>query len=529
MAEQHRPRAVVNPASKVSRAERERARGCRVRPELPACAIVIFGASGDLTARKLFPALYSLYAKGRFPDEFVIVGCARSEMGDEGFREKMRTAMEDHGSIDSDVWERMASRLFFHRMEYDSQEGYVSLSERIETLDREHGTNGNRLFYLAVPPTLYPVIAEHLGRAGMAAREGTQGFSRMVVEKPFGHDLSSARELDRTLHQYFSEDQIFRIDHYLAKETVQNILMLRFANAIFEPVWNRTHVEYVSIIAAESLGVGHRAGYYDKAGVLRDMFQNHMMQLLALSAMGPPTRFYADRVRDEKTRLYRSLRPFDVSREFEDIVLGQYGPGESGGEPVPGYREEPSIAPDSTTPTFAMIRAFVDNWRWQGVPFYITSGKRLKSKISRIVVQFKEVPHSILRDVVQEQIAANRLFLGIYPDEVIHMSFMSKVPAPSLCLEPVIMHYGFENADFGEKLEAYEKVLVDCILGDQMLFWRQDGVELTWGFLTPILEMCEECSDLKRHLHTYPAGSWGPEPACDLHPGYFRDVQNEIS
>jgi len=325
MTEQNRPTATVNPASEISEQELSRKKGCRIRPELPACAIVIFGASGDLTSRKLFPALYSLYAHDLFPGEFVIVGCARSEMSNDEFRAKMHKALKDHPDLNDEIWERMAGRLFYHRMEYDKEQGFGSLADFVSKLDQEYGTNGNRLFYLAVPPTLYPVIAGNLGKAGMASSE--KGFSRIVVEKPFGRDLTSARELDGTLHRYFQEEQIFRIDHYLAKETVQNILMFRFANAIFEPVWNRTYIDYVSIIAAESIGVGHRAGYYDKAGVLRDMFQNHMMQLLSLSAMGPPTQFYANRVRDEKVRTYRSLRPFDVSREFEDLVLGQYCPG----------------------------------------------------------------------------------------------------------------------------------------------------------------------------------------------------------
>ncbi len=347
------------------------------------------------------------------------------------------------------------------------------------------------------------------------------------MEKPFGHDLDSARSLDAALHEHFAEAQIFRIDHYLAKETVQNILMFRFANAIFEPIWNRNFIDHVSIIAAESLGVGHRAGYYDSAGVLRDMFQNHMMQLLALSAMEPPSRFMPDLVRDEKVRLYRSLRPFNVENEFADLVLGQYSSGESGGEAVPGYPEEDRVSPDSVTPTFAMLRAYIDNWRWQGVPFFITSGKRLKAKVSRIVVQFKDVPHSMLRGVVESTIDANRLTLDIQPEEAIHMTFMAKQPAPKLCLRPVVMNYGFDEGLEDSRsagLDAYEKVLLDCIVGDQMLFWRQDGVELTWGFLTPILEMCEECGDLDRHLHHYAAGTWGPQTACELHPQYLKDI-----
>ncbi|MFW5735042.1 MAG: glucose-6-phosphate dehydrogenase [Oceanidesulfovibrio sp.] len=515
-------------------AEESIGQGCDAELQLAPCAIVIFGATGDLTSRKLFPALYNLHAYGRLPEGFVIVGTGRSEFTDDSFREKMREALDEFApGYDRELWRRMALRLFYCRLDYDDVEGFRGLKDRLEEIDAseevQDSTLGNRLFYLAVPPTLYTTIASHLGEAGLAAHEQRKGWSRIVVEKPFGHDLASARKLDATLHSSFAENQIFRIDHYLAKETVQNILMFRFANAIFEPVWNRNFIEYISIISAEDLGVGHRAGYYDKAGVLRDMFQNHMMQLLALSAMSPPSRFHADRVRDEKTRVYRSLRPFDVRREFKDLVLGQYEAGEVGGKRVPGYREEKGVAENSSTPTFAMLRVYLDNWRWQGVPFYLTSGKRLTDKISRIVVRFKEVPHSMLRGVLDQTIEQNKLFMGIYPDEVIHMYFMAKQPAPLLCLRPVIMHYGFENDGEGPKLEAYEKVLLDCIMGDQMLFWRQDGVELTWGFLTPILEMCEECGEFEEHLHRYPAGGWGPEAACSLHPGYHEDVTTKTS
>lgn len=496
---------------------------CAARLKLPPCVIVVFGASGDLTARKLFPALFSLHRSGHFPESFVIIGCSRSELDDEQFRARMRAAVEEAGDFERQAWEIMASRLYYQQMDYDDVTGYTALAARLNEIDQRQGTRGNRLFYLAVPPTLYETIAACLGEAGLAAEHG-EAFSRIVVEKPFGHDLQSARALDATLHRSFGEAQIFRIDHYLAKETVQNILMFRFANAIFEPVWNRNHIDYVSMVAAESIGVEHRAGYYDKAGVLRDMFQNHMMQLLAFAALEPPTCFHADRVRDEKVRLYRSLKPFDVAGEFKDLVLGQYEAGMIDGKQVLKYRHEQGVDPRSLTPTFAMIRAFVDNWRWKGVPFFMTSGKRLTRKISRIIIQFKDVPHSMLHEVAQERLEANRLVFGIYPDEVIHMSFMAKQPAPRLCLRPVVMHYGFGDARPGPRLEAYEKVLLDCILGDHMLFWRQDGVELTWGFLTPILEMCETCGELERHLHSYPAGSWGPERAAELHPGFARDV-----
>jgi glucose-6-phosphate 1-dehydrogenase len=350
-----------------------------------------------------------------------------------------------------------------------------------------------------------------LGSAGLSAEgEGGKGWSRIVVEKPFGSDLDTAIDLDRSLHEHFQEHQIFRIDHYLAKETVQNILMLRFANAIFEPLWNRRYIDNVTITAAETLGVEHRAGYYEQAGVLRDMFQNHMMQLLALTAMDPPSLFEADMVRNEKIRVYQCLRPFDVTNIKDNLVTGQYGPGTIDGEKVPGYLEEPGVSPDSMTPTFAMMRIFLDNWRWQGVPFFLTSGKRLAKKITEISIQFKEVPHSMFRPVLGEHITANRLILGIYPEEKISLTFQTKNPGAKVCLRSVTMDFQYNQNHSGPVLDAYEKVLLDCMLGDHMLFWRQDGVELCWSFLTPILTECETCIDREEMLFTYESGSRGP-------------------
>ncbi len=504
---------------------------CAQQLDLPPCLLVIFGASGDLTFRKLFPALFSLFVWDRLPANFAIMGISRTAYDDDSFQDKMRKSVEGSKGFTSELWAKLAKKLRYMPMSYDDPKDFKVLAKKLEELDLKYGTKENKLFYLAVPPNIYEPLAINLGKAGLAQRHEQgrtdRGWSRIVVEKPFGHDLPSARSLDSTLHQYFTEEQIFRIDHYLAKETVQNILMFRFANSIFEPIWNRNYIDYVSIVAAEDLGVGHRAGYYDQAGILRDMFQNHMMQLLALSAMEPPCRFFPNFVRDEKVRLYRCLRPFEVEQEFQDLVLGQYTSGNINGEQVPGYRQEPGIDSNSLTPTFAMIRVYLDNWRWQGVPFFLTSGKRLQNKLTRIVVQFKDVPHSMLRDIVGESIVANRLVMGIQPEEVIDMYFMAKESSPVLCLKPVIMRYDFnEDSDSfsGTKLDAYEKVLLDCILGDQMLFLRQDGVEQTWGFLTPILEMCEQCGDFERHLKYYPAGSWGPQAANELHPSYMCDV-----
>jgi glucose-6-phosphate 1-dehydrogenase len=497
---------------------------CLLEARPTPCLIVVFGGSGDLTARKLFPALARLYLAGGLPERFAIVGTARTELSDETFREKMRAALIAEGAFDAQVWEALAGRLFYVPLRYDEPGDYLRLGDRLAAVEAALDTGGKRIFYLAVPPGVYEQAAENLGRAGLSGSDTDGAWTRIVVEKPFGRDLASARRLDAVLHRHFTETQIFRIDHYLAKETIQNILLFRFANAVFEPVWNRNFVEYVSIISAERLGVEHRAGYYDQAGVLRDMFQNHMMQLLSLAAMEPPSRFSADCVRDEKAKVFMSLKPFNTAGEFADIVLGQYGQGLLAGQNAPGYRQERGVAEGSLTPTFAMIRAFIDNWRWQGVPFYLCSGKRLAAKHTRIVVAFKEVPHAVFGNLLGEHITSNRLVMETYPGQGIDMTFQAKGQGARLCLRTAKLSFSFPNADEGPQLDSYEKVLLDCMLGDQMLFLRQDAVELSWGFLTPILNMCEACGELERHVKTYPAGSWGPGEADTLHPGYQADL-----
>ncbi len=481
---------------------------------LSPCTLVIFGASGDLTSRKLIPALHGLFLSDSLPHPFHIVGCARTALDAEAFRTLLHEAIRTSGPAPPAGWEEFARHISYIPVQYGDAKSFTRLAESLRQLDRDHQTQGNRICYLATPPSLYPVIAAQLGQAGLAAEgPGGKGWVRIVVEKPFGRDLTSALELDQILHQSFREHQIFRIDHYLAKETVQNILMLRFANAIFEPLWNRGHIDYVGIVAAEQLGVEHRAGYYEQTGILRDMFQNHMQQLLALTAMEPPSLFEAERVRDEKAKCARSLKPLVRETMAEHLVLGQYGPGSSQGRPVAGYRDEPGVAPDSRTPTFAMLRLFVDNWRWRDVPFYLVSGKRLPHKETKIVIQFKPVPHSMFRDMLAERIIANRLTLGIYPEEEITLTFQTKTPGSRVCLRPVTMDFKYNQDSAAPPLDAYAKVLLDVIQGDHMLFWRQDGVELAWSFLTPILEECESCGDRAPQLHTYPAGSWGPEAA----------------
>jgi glucose-6-phosphate 1-dehydrogenase len=487
------------------------------------CTIVIVGATGDLTARKLIPALFDLYLNSGLPESFQIVGCGRTVLDDEGFRRIMESAMQNAAVQDSRRWPAFAAALHYRPIGYENLASFRRLAKYLEQLDREHSTRGNRIFYIALPPTLYQPVAQMIGQAGLSAEmTNGNGWSRIVVEKPFGTDLQSSMDLDHGLHEHFREHQIFRIDHYLAKETVQNILMFRFANSLFEPIWNRRYVDYVRVTATEILGVEHRAGYYEQSGVLRDMFQNHMMQLLAMTAMEPPSRFEADLVRDETSKVFRALRPFPVDELNDYLVLGQYSAGTIDGKLVPAYRQEPGVDSNSTTPTYAMMKVFLDNWRWQGVPFYMTSGKRLADKRTEIAIQFKTVPHSMFRHVLGEAILANRLTLGIHPDEKITLTFQTKNPGAVVCLRTVTMDFLYHQNYSGPILDAYEKVLLDCMLGDQMLFWRQDGVERSWAFLTPILTGCENGDEPQRALHFYEAGSAGPQAAQALLPNYIQ-------
>jgi glucose-6-phosphate 1-dehydrogenase len=481
---------------------------CLIETVPDPCAIVIIGASGDLTSRKVIPALFNLYLCGSLPDPFLIIGCARTGLTDQEFRDKMKEAISTSGNFDSSRWEGFSSSIRYRTIDYDDLSSFRDLAEFLKNPEKTDNVKWNMVFYFAIPPSLYKSTAQMLGMSGLSVEEGN--WSRIVVEKPFGRDLNTAIDLDRTLHEYFKEHQIFRIDHYLAKETVQNILIFRFANSIFEPIWDRRYIDHISIMAGESLGVEHRAGYYEQAGVLRDMFQNHMMQLLAMTAMEPPSLFEADRILDEKAKVYRALRPFPIESLNEYLVLGQYSEGLIDGKKVPAYREEPGVSSESLVPTFAMIKVFLDNWRWQGVPFYLTSGKRMAKKLTEISIQFKQVPHSMFRNTLGEEISANRLILGISPDEKVTLTFQTKTPGTELCLRSVTMDFNYHQGYRGLFLEAYEKVLLDCMLGDHMLFWRQDVVELCWSFLTPIINKCETCDNRAETLLPYEAGTWGP-------------------
>ena len=475
------------------------------------CSIVILGASGDLTSRKLMPALFSLYRNRGLPESFIIVGCGRSPWTEEAFRGRMADAIRSTGGWDPERWQPFSGRLYYRTVNYGDARSVGELANALRVLETEHPTGGNRIFYLALPPALYQPAARHLGKAGLSAenRDGN-GWTRIVLEKPFGTDLETSRRLDQSLRKHFREHQIFRIDHYLAKETVQNILMFRFANSIFEPLWNRRYIDYVSIRANESLGVEHRSGYYESSGVLRDMFQNHIMQLLSLTAMEPPPRFEAELVRDEKAKVFSALRPFPLGAIEDYLVLGQYASGSVDGRTLPAYREEEGVDPQSLTPTYAAMKVYLDNWRWQGVPFYISSGKRLAKKRTEIAIQFKPVPHSMFRNTLGEPISANRLILGIYPHEHITLTFQTKNPGATVCLRTVTMDFDYHQNYSGPVLDAYEKALLDCMLGDHMLFWRQDGVDLSWAFLSPVLNACETCGHRGQRLYFYAAGTKGP-------------------
>ena len=480
------------------------------------CVMVIFGASGDLTKRKLVPALYNLAQNGLLNENAVVVGFARRENNHDNFRDQMTEAIKEFGTtaFDPSLWERMEKRLYYHQGNYDNLDDYNRLSELLKQLDEEWGTNGNYLYYFSTPPKSFELISDSLGRAGLAKSENGVTWRRTIVEKPFGHDLDSAKALNRRLLETFDEEQIYRIDHYLGKETVQNIIVFRFANGIFEPTWDRRYIDHVQIMVAENIGIEGRGAYYEESGVLRDMIQNHMFQLLALVAMEPPISFEADAVRDEKVKVLNAIRPMRPEEIIYNTVRGQYSDGIVGGEQVIGYREEPGVSPTSARETYAALKLFIENWRWAGVPFFLRSGKRLAKRDTQIVIQFRSVPHLLFRGSAEEQLEANRLVLHIQPDERITIRFQAKIPGPTVRLTPVDMDFRYEDLAGSSPATGYETLLYDCMNGDSTQFHRADMVEAAWEVATPILDVWEALPP--RDFPNYEAGTWGPSPANDL-------------
>ncbi len=475
---------------------------CMLEPVCEPFGLIIFGASGDLTRKKLIPAVFSLYSRGMLPERFFILGAARTPFKDEEFRKHL-----SEGISEKEGKAEFLKHIYYSSVDYQRPESYKNLKSTLQRLEKKIKTQKRRLFYLAVPPVLTENIVQSLGENSLIKNLPDV---RVVIEKPFGWDLESARALNRTLLKYLTEEQVFRIDHYLGKETVQDILLFRFANSIFEPIWNRNHIEHIQITASETIGVGERAGYYDKAGIIRDMFQNHIIQLLSLVAMEPPACFEPKRIRDEKVKVFRSLRQMSKKEVPEYTVFGQYIRNRIDGEVIPGYRDEPGVKKDSKTPTFAAMKVFIDNWRWQGVPFYLRSGKRLQKRITEVSVHFKTVPHSIFKDIVSGDIKPNVLIFRIQPDEAIELTFQTKIPGTKLCFRDVVMNFSYR--DYGTELpDAYERVLMDCLRGDHLLFVGQEGVEIAWEFFTPVLEFLEKSKRLVLfHIHDYKAGTWGP-------------------
>lgn len=476
----------------------------RFERRVPECTVVIFGANGDLTKRKLLPALYRLAYERRLSPGFAVLGISRTPISDDQFREKMAEDVPKYlegAPFEEELWQSFAQGLFYMAGDINDPQMFDNLKKRLEEIEAARKTGGNVLFYLSIQPSQYAPTAHGIGKAGLARGNG---WRRLIVEKPFGHDLASAQELSHSLHEFFPESELYRIDHYLGKETVQNILAFRFGNGIFEPLWNRGYIDHVQITAAESIGVEGRGSYYQEAGALRDMIQNHLLQVMGTVAMEPSATFEPRSVRDERSKLLRSIRIMKPDDVLANAVPGQYGPARIGGKDVPGFRQEKGVNPEAQTETYVAVTFFVDNWRWAGVPFYLRSGKRLPKRVSEIAIRFKQAPHAVFPDT---EMPPNLLILRIQPEEGISLKFVSKRPGNGMRLRPVSMDFNY-GSSFGERSPtAYETLLLDAMVGDATLYTRQDMVEASWTVVQPILEVWAEH---KFDFPNYEAGSWGP-------------------
>jgi glucose-6-phosphate 1-dehydrogenase len=480
--------------------------GLRLRRKPDPCALVIFGASGDLTQRKLMPALYSLAIRRLLPENFAVIGVARSAESDERFRERMKEAVQKYARDEfrQDIWDELAASMYYVTTEFANDAGEDRLVALLNSLDEERGLQGNRVYYLAVPPNAIAPLVQEIGE-----RRSTSGWARLIVEKPFGRDRESGRELSEVIGRFFAEHEIFRIDHYLGKETVQNMLALRFANGIFEPIWNRQFVDHVQITVAESMGIENRADFYEQAGAIRDIFQNHMLQLLALTAMEPPIDFTADSVRNEKVKVLRSIH----TPGPKNVVRGQYGRGFVEGEEVVGYREEEGVAPDSMTETYVAAKLYVDNWRWADTPFYLRAGKRLPRRETTIAIQFKRAPHPPFEELAAEGLRPNVLLVHVQPDEGVSLAIGAKVPGAGMTLRTVHMDFLYGGAFRTGLPEAYERLILDTLLGDATLFTRADEVDEQWALVDAIVAAWQRD---RPAFPNYEAGTWGPPSADDL-------------
>jgi glucose-6-phosphate 1-dehydrogenase len=496
-------------------AEQPAATTPRIGKQGDPCVMVIFGAAGDLTGRKLIPALYNLARAGLLSREFAVVGVARSQMSNDDFRKKVAQHVKEFctDAPDDDLWEWFARRFFYFAGDFNEDRLYPELKDFLAKVDRDHSTHQNFFYYLATAPNFFGAIVEKLASAGLM-EQGNDHWRRVIIEKPFGHDLESAKALNQQVLKVADEKQIYRIDHYLGKETVQNIMAFRFANGIFEPIWNRRYIDHVQISVAETVGVEGRGSYFDHAGSLRDMVPNHIMQLISLTAMEPPISFDANAVRDEQAKILHAIQPMSDEEVLTRTVRGQYGEGTIGGEHVPAYRAESDVPPDSRTETFVAMKLLIDNWRWADVPFYLRTGKRMPMRNTHIVIQFRRAPFVLFRDTPVENLMPNQLVLHIQPEEGISLRFAAKVPGPVMRLGTVDMNFEYQEYFGKQPSTGYERLLHDCMIGDQTLFQRADMVEAGWSVVNPVLDLWKAL--LPRNFPNYPAGTWGPKEADEL-------------